>query len=95
MGSKGVTESMGADGFLQSGLFCQLLDDVEYHDAWNGFPEAADKYKIFISGVYQSFVAVWKVQFQFVYGTWRNGDQALFASFTFYFDKFLFQVEVG
>lgn len=95
VGGEGMSEGVRTDSFLQSGLRGQFLDDVEDHDSGDVLPEAADEHEVFISGFYQSGVAVGKIVLQFVDGTGRDGNQPLLASFPLHLDESFFKIQVG
>ena len=55
----------------------------------------ADENEILMPFFYFNLVTVWYVKFYFINGSWRDGDEALFASFSFYFDKTFIKIKVG
>lgn len=92
---EGMTEGMGTDIFGDAGLFRQLLNQVENHDAGDAVSPSGKEDIIFKSFLYFSEVAVYQPVLDFFDGTGGDGDQALFAALSFYFDKTFVKVELG
>ena len=78
--------------FLQSDVFCQFLDDVEYHDARDVFSAFADKNKVFIAWFDCHVVSVDEIGLEFLYASPGYGNKALLVAFPVYLDKSLFQI---
>ena len=65
---KRMAESVRADFFFQTYPGCQVLDDMENHDAGDVLPEIADKDKVFKSRLYFHQVTVGEVEPDFLDG---------------------------
>ena len=54
-----------------------------------------DENEILMPFFYFNLVTVWYVKFYFINGSWRDGDDELFDSFSCYFDKTFIKIKVG
>ena len=89
-----MAEGMRADGFLEPDGIGQLFDDMEDHNAGNVLASFADENEVFEPRFDGRQVTVDEIKTQFLDGSGGDGNQPLFASFSFYFDESFVQIKV-
>ena len=89
-----MPECMWADVLLESDSVGQLFDDVEDHDAGNVLASFADEHEVFEPRFDGRQVTVDEIKTQFLDGSRGDGNQPLFASFSFDFDESFVQIKV-